>query len=91
MKKKLLKVERYIGVYNNPWDDKGYIDEYLLDIKDIDLLKIVPPEPDDPLLYDPLELDSNKVNDLIRFCTKKLVPDFQKYNYVLQTFGVYEW
>jgi|GEM_PF-5956004 hypothetical protein len=88
---KLLSIERYIGVYNNPWDDKGYSDEYLLNISDEELLRIIPAKTDDPSLYEGVILTGEQINRLMKFSEREIAVDFTKNNYVLQTNGNYEW
>jgi hypothetical protein len=88
---KLLSIERYIGVYNNPWDDRGYSDEYLLNISTEELLTILPAKPDDPLLYEGVVLTENQVYSLMKFSKREITPDLTKHNYVMQTNGIYDW
>jgi len=83
-------VERTINVYNNK--NNELIEEISVDSIPFDELKgIVPPNEDDPLLYDGYDLDIKQLEKLNTFLTEKVKPDLNQYSYILVCGGIYEW
>lgn len=87
---KLERVERTITIY-----DKASKDLY----KEIDivvtideLIKIFTIKEDDPFFYDGYLLSESQLDSLNAFVVEeKIKPDFNKYYYVLQAHGIYNW
>ena len=88
--RRLVRVERTINVYNNK--NNELIEEISVDSIPFDELKgIVPPNEDDPLLYDGYDLDIKQLEKLNTFLTEKVKPDLNQYSYILVCGGIYEW
>jgi hypothetical protein len=66
------------------------IKDVLLDVKLEDLLKIIIPNEDDPLLYDGYDLDKEKIKYLNNFTKDNVKIDFRRYCYFLVCGGIYE-
>jgi len=90
MASKLLRVERSIHIYKN--EDNDFVEEINVDFIPLDTLKeIVPPPPDDPLLYDGYELDLSQLQKINAYLPEKIEPDCNVYLYVLICLGIYDW
>lgn len=85
---KLLRVDRVINIYNKEDDDLFF--EVKIEIKLDELIKIIEPREDDPLLYDGYLLSADKLESLNEFLMQKITPDFITYYYVLEAYGIYE-
>lgn len=88
MSSKLISVERSIGVYDLATGERLY--DIVLDIELDHLKRIVAPESDDPLMYEGYELDSKQLNLLIANLEQAIVPNHEKFFYVLQCLGIYD-
>jgi len=87
---KLVRVERTINVYDNKNDE--LLEEISIDIIPFDELKsIVPPNADDPLLYDGYDLDAIQLEKLNNYLSNKIKINFNAYSYILVCGGIYEW
>ncbi len=87
--RQLVRVERAINVYDNESDE--LIEEISVDSIPFDKLKdIVPPNADDPLLYDGYDLDIIQLEKLNTFLSEKIKPDLKRNTYILVCGGIYE-
>ena len=90
LKDKLIRVERTVNVYLKDGSEPLY--EINIDTVPFNnLLEIVPPTEDDPLLYDGYELEPEQINSINHFLIDKIVPDFKVYTYILVAGGIYDW
>jgi len=89
LKDRLIRVEWTINIYLNK---KGshLVKEILLNVTLEDLLKVIIPNEDDPLLYDGYELTEKQLEYLSFFAEEKIIPSFKKYCYFLVCGGVYD-
>ncbi len=89
LSERLLKVEWTINIYLNK---KGshLVKEILLNVTLQELLKVVSPHDDDPLLYDGYALKQTQLKYLEKYATETIVPDLNKYCYYLVCGGIYE-
>ena len=86
---KLIRVERSIEIYNR---NEELISEISVDLIPFDELKeIVPPNEDDPLLYDGYVLDISQLSMLNNYLSEIIKADFTLYSYVLTCGGIYDW
>lgn len=80
LRDKLLRIERTICCYLKNGDELLW--EINADNIPFERLReIVPPNEDDPLLYDGYELDENQIASINAFLEKEIIPDFKVYNY----------
>lgn len=90
---KLIRTERAIYVYKKT-KTKAYqkeIQELNVDNIPLDVLKtIVTPKDDDPLLYHGYTLSQVELNKLNVILEINIDPDHDKFDYVLECYGVYE-
>ena len=88
--KKLRSVERTINIYSKDGDDP--LEEINIDNIPFEKLReIIPPKEDDPLLYDGYSLEEKQIALINYYLQNKIVPDFEKYNYILECYGIYDW
>jgi hypothetical protein len=86
----LIRVERTIEIYSKNGNKPLY--EINVDCIPLNhLIHIVHSNPNDPLLYDGYELNLDQILSLNRFLPKKIEPDFNLYNYILEAEGIYDW
>jgi hypothetical protein len=86
---KLMNIERSIGIYDRVSEER--LKDVDLDIT-LGLLKtIVTPNDDDPELIDGYVLDERQLLQLSSYSSNIIVPNFEKYFYVLQCLGNYDW
>jgi hypothetical protein len=87
---KLIRVERTINIYNN--NDNSLVEEIEIDFLSLSVLKqIVLAKDDDPFLYDGYILDLKQLEDLNKYLTHKIEPDFETFFYILESAGIYDW
>lgn len=90
---KLIRTERSICIYKRT-DDSNMgeeVAEINIDFISLDNLKtIVTPNEDDPLLYDGYLLSEKELAELNNFLDKKIEPDFNQFEYLLECWGIYE-
>ena len=86
--RKLLRVERSIHVYDS---GNKLIREISVDVIPFEQIKgIVPPNQDDPLMYDGYELNESQLSNFQTFLSERIMVDFSSYFYVLICLGIYE-
>ena len=85
----LLRIERTIAKYKN--SDEHIVDEFNIDIIPLNnLLEIVTPKEDDPLLYDGYVLSEFQFEQINSLLEVKITPDFRLFYYVLECAEIYE-
>jgi len=89
----LIKCVRTINVYKQTRGKRlgELVEEFNIDAVSIVLLKtIITANNDDPLLYDGYPLNKKqlkRINDLLK---NKIVFDYEKFDYVLECYGIYD-
>jgi len=87
---KLLRVDRTVYIYRNGEGDA--FQEVNINVIPFETLKeIVPPDKDDPLLYDGYDLTIDQLNKINAYLLEKIEPDFNSYSYILVFGGIYNW
>jgi hypothetical protein len=86
---KLKTVERTVNVYNVDTEDD--VEEIIIDISVERLQNIVCPKNGDTLLYQGSLLNADQLEKINRELTKKIIPDFSLYYYVLECHRIYNW
>jgi hypothetical protein len=86
---KLEKVERAINIYNSKTED--LVKEIPINIPIERLKGVVAPKEGDPLLYRGYILDANQLEQLNYDLGNVIKPDFNRYYYVLECHGIYNW
>ena len=87
---KLIGIERSIAKYNII--DKHIVSEDNIDDISLDnLLLIVTPNYDDPLLYDGYVLNEKQLLEINSHLNNKLVFDSNSFYYVLECTGIYDY
>jgi hypothetical protein len=89
MRYKLLGVERSLGIYRN--SDNGHELEIPLNLSFDQISSIVPPSEEDSFLYDGQELTTDQVNKFLPLIEHEIPLDFNKWFYVLECYGIYDW
>lgn len=85
----LIKVERTVNAYRI--NDDEFVEEFNIDeIQFEDLVKIVTPPSDDPLLYDGYDLNVEQMKVINSLLKSKIVPQFDIYYYILVCGGIYK-
>jgi len=90
---KLLRVERSINIYKRTKSKYlgDSIQEINIDFISFELLnKIIIANEEDPLLYDPYELNVEQIEKLNTYLENKINPDFKTFEYFLECYGIYE-
>ena len=87
---KLERVERSINIYGNV--DKKLIEEISIDIP-IEVLRDIIKSSDrrDSMLYLGYVLDRQRLEEINNKLGEVIQPDFNKYYYVLECTGIYNW
>ncbi|WP_025762945.1 DUF7683 domain-containing protein [Dyadobacter tibetensis] len=83
-----MKIERVITSYNN-MDDSFHEDFNVDDIPFEEIISIFSPKEDDPLMYDPYEINLEQSN-LINKYIPSFAFDFGNYSYFLESYSVKE-
>ena len=86
---KIIQIERTIGIYQN--SDDEVVEEIVISIPIETLREIVPPNADDPDLYEGYVLTEEQLSKLNAHLEKKITPDFTTFYYVLEATGIYDW
>jgi Mg/Co/Ni transporter MgtE len=84
----LVGVERSIEIFDNNNNDLREEIEINIPLKD--LLTIVEPNKEDPLLYEFYPLTKEQVNKMLEFTKNSIVVDFTNHYYVLACYGIYK-
>ena len=85
---KLLRVERTVNVYRNENDE--LLQEVNVDVIPFETLKeIVPPDKDDPEMFEGYRLTADQLNKINTYLIEEIVPDFNLYVYILFCAGIY--
>lgn len=87
---KLVRVERTVSVYLKE-ENEPFCEIKVDSIPFNNLIQIVIPKEDDPLLYDGYELEIEQINSINDFLSDKIKPDFELYTYILTAGGIYDW
>ena len=90
---KLLRVERTVNIYlitkSKYLGDP--LEEINIDTISLESLKeIIPANDGDPLLYDGYILNKEQLDRLNFFLEKKIDPNFKRFEYYLECYGIYE-
>ena len=90
---KLVKTIRTINIYKKTKSRflGKSIDEINIDAIPLEVLKsIITPNNDDPMLYDGYNLSPEELEKLYALTESKISPDHKKFDYTLETYGIYE-
>ena len=93
-KKKLLKEERTINVYKKIKGKflEDAVTEINIDFIPLEFLQeIIVAIDDDPLLYNAYDLNKEQIDKLNPYLEKQIVPDFKRFEYWLECYGIYDW
>jgi hypothetical protein len=89
----LIREERSIYVFKKTKSKyRGQeIDKIDIDSISFDVVKnIVTPNDGDPFLFDPYPLSPDELDKLNKFIEPKIKPDHKKFDYVMETYGIYD-
>lgn len=90
LNEKLIRTEREIAIYKIGADEPintMNVDSIALN----ELIQIVPPKEDDPLLYDGYILDQSQLEKINQIKNLGIDADFENYFFVLISTGIYDW
>ena len=90
LNQKLIRIERFIAIYRKN-RQQAAVKEINIDIPLQKLKKIVHSKKDDPLLFEGYVLNSVQIEEINRLINNGIKVDFNKYNYILECSGVYDW
>jgi hypothetical protein len=90
---KLIRTERIIVIYKKT-NQKVFgepVKEISVDNIPLNILKtIITPNEDDPFLYDGYILKKEELNKFNTLLENKIEPDYNKFEYSLECYGIYE-
>ena len=85
---KLLRVDRTVYIYRNGEGDA--FQEVNINVIPFETLKeIVPPDKDDPEMFEGYRLTADQLNKINTYLIEEIVPDFNLYVYILFCAGIY--
>ncbi|WP_454800708.1 DUF7683 domain-containing protein [Mucilaginibacter phyllosphaerae] len=84
----LIRVERFLGIYNRKGDD--LVTEISLNVDIEALRKFIKPFNGDELFYRPLQLNKIQTKQLLKLINVDVIIEMKSYCYVLECTGVYK-